>query len=153
MKKTNEENRRKIIELKTQKSIPIEQWEELKAKAYLDFPPHIMMDYLVKSTNGTVYVDRTKMIHNKEQEQEFCYLLKENFIAVWKDIENLTAYFEIAENEIISGTYNIITDEKISKRILISNNWETACYNYSADEIEVLKQKIYTAPNAPQRAK
>ena len=145
MTKASDENRRKMLEWKTQKAIPVKVWEELKINAHRNFPIHGMMNYLTKAPDGTVYVDRLKMIHTTEQEQQFCYLLKENFVAVWKDIESLTAYFEIAENEIISGTYNICTGEKVSKFILISNDTERAPYTYSLQDIDKFKEKIRTA--------
>ena len=153
MIKWKDENRRKTIEWKTQTKITVEQWENLKTKAHTDFSPKVMMNYLVKSTDGTTYVDRSKMIHTKEQEQQFYYMLKRDFIAVWRDIENLTVYFEVIGDEIISGTYNILTGEKVSKRILISSDTERAVYIYPAQDIAIFKEKIHTAPNAPQRAK
>ena len=80
-------------------------------------------------------------------------MLKRDFIAVWRDIENLTAYFEVIGDEIISGTYNILTGEKVSKRIFISSDTERAAYIYPAQDIAIFKEKIHTALNAPQRAK
>lgn len=153
MMKFKDDNRRKMIEWKTQRAIPIEQWEELKTNANKNFSLQIMTDYLIKSTDGTVYVDRSEMIHSKEQEQQFYYLLKEDFIAIWKDIENLTVYFEVAEDEIISGAYNILTGEKVSKRILISSDTERAPYIYTTEDIEKFKEKICSATNASQKAK
>lgn len=106
MEKTN---RQKMIEWKTETEISIEEWEAMKIKSRTDFSPWNMGNYLVKAKDGTVYVDRSKMVRSKEQEQEFYYMLKEEYISVWRDIENLTPYFEIKdlandeETEIIAG--------------------------------------------------
>lgn len=121
-------------------------------RAYIEFSPDKMMKYLVRDTNGTVYVDRSKMIHNKEQEPLFFYILNRDYIAGWKDIEHLTPYFEIDGDTIIAGGYNTATGEKTSKRRLISTSIATP-YTYFESDIERCKEIIRAVRNAPQRAK
>ena len=121
-------------------------------RACIEFSPDKMMKYLVRDTNGTVYVDRSKMIHNKEQEPLFFYILNYDYVAGWKDIEHLTPYFEIDGDTIIAGGYNIITGEKTSKRRLMSQSISTP-YTCFERDIERYKKIITATQNAPQRAK
>lgn len=148
-----DENRRKMIEYRTGVKISATQWDELKCEAGMSFHPNVMMECLTKTADGVVCFDREKVIHNAKQKQQFYFLLKNKYIAVWKDIEHQTPYFEVVEDEIISGAYNTATGEKVSKRVLISNDPERAPYIYPAQEIARFKEKIHTATNAPQRAK
>lgn len=121
-------------------------------RANIEFSPVSMMKYLTRATDGTVYVDRSKMIHTKEQEPLFYYMLNGDYIAGWKDVENLTPYFEIDGDTIIAGGYNIITGEKTSKRRLISTDITTP-YTCFERDIERYKEIITATQNAPQRAK
>ena len=94
-------------------------------RACIEFSPDKMMKHLVRDTHGTVYVDRSKMIHSKEQEPLFFYILNRDYIAGWKDIVHLTPYFEIDGDTITAGGYNIVTGKKTSKRRLISTSITT----------------------------
>ena len=121
-------------------------------RANIEFSPDSMMKYLTRATDGTLYVDRSKMIHTKEQEPLFYYKLNGDYIAGWKDVENLTPYFEIDGDTIIAGGYNIITGEKTSKRCLISTSITTP-YTCFERDIEQYKEIIRAVRNAPQRGK
>ena len=121
-------------------------------RACIEFSPDKMMKHLVRDTDGTIYVDRSKMIHSREQEPLFFYILNRDYIAGWKDIEHLTPYFDIDGDIIIAGGYNIVTGEKTSKRRLISMSIETPYTCFECD-IERYKEIITATQNAPQRAK
>lgn len=110
------------------------------------------MQHLIRDAEGTVYVDRSKMIHNAEDESKFFYILNRYYLAGYKDIENLSPYFEIDGDTIIAGGYNIVTGKKTSKRRLISTSITTT-YTCSERDMEQYKEIIRSVQNAPQGAK
>ncbi len=121
-------------------------------RALIEYSPDKLIKHLVKDTNGTLYVDRSQVVHNAEQETMFFYVLNRDYIAGYKDIEHLTPYFEINGDTIIAGGYNPITGEKTSKRRLISEHITTP-YTYFKRDIERYEEIITMIQNAPQRAK
>lgn len=133
-------NRRKMTAWKTKTEITEKQWEEIKETR--EFHPQEMFENITKGADGTVYFNRAKAVQSKEQEQQFYYILKSEYVSPWRDIENITAYFEIVGNEIAAGAYNIITGEKISRRILISTDAERGLYVYNSTEIEKFKSML-----------
>ena len=51
---------------------------------------------------------------------KFHYILNKDYSSWYDDIQNLTVYFEIKDNFIIGGAYNLRSKQKISRRKLIS---------------------------------
>lgn len=134
--------RRLMAAYKTKTDITPEQWKHIKQGEGISLHPEKMLESIIKAANGTVYFDRAKVIQSKEDEQRFYYVLKNEYVSPWRDIENITVYFESAGNEIAAGAYNIATGEKISRRILISPDAERGLYVYKPEQIEQFKSII-----------
>lgn len=107
-----------------------------------EFSPQVMFNYLKRAQDGTVYFDRSKLVTTKDSGAKFYYILNGYYVAGWKDVENLTPYFEVDGDEIIAGGYNIITGEKTSRRRLISTNLSSprTPYTFSKRDIEQYKE-------------
>ena len=121
-------------------------------QAKKDFLPERILKHLKRASDGTVYFDRSILVTDRESTIRFYYMLDRIYLAGWKDVENLTAYFEINGYVIVAGGYNIITCEKTSKRCLISTNATTpyTCFEHNMKRYIEL---IIEAQKAPQRAK
>ena len=104
-------SRRRMTAHKTKTGITPEQWKQIKEEASV-FHPQMMLENIIKAADGTIYFDRTKVVQSKEYEQRFYYTLKSEYVSPWRDIENITVYFEKAGNEIAAGAYNLVTGEK-----------------------------------------
>ena len=122
-------------------------------RAMIIFSPEQLLKHIKREYDGTVYVDRTEIIHNKEEESQFFYMLNRDHLSGYRDIEHLTVYFDIDNNIIMSGAYNTVTKKRVSKRPLISTSIKTP-YTCFERDIERYKGIIATTvQNAPQRAK
>ena len=110
-------------------------------QAGIDYSPRVMMRYLRRARDGTVYFDRQQLVHTEEDESKFFYILNRYYLAGYKDIEDLTVFFESKSGVIIGGAYNLKTGEKTSRRCLISATTKTP-YTYAACDIEKFKNII-----------
>lgn len=111
------------------------------AQALNEFSPAVMTRYLKRAQDGTVYFDRSALVIDKDSGAKFYYMLNAYYIAGWRDVENLTAYFEIDNDEIVAGGYNISTGQRTSRRRLISINHSTP-YTYTKEDIGYIKSLI-----------
>jgi hypothetical protein len=74
-------------------------------------------------------------------------MLDKIYHAGWRDIENLTVFFDVSGDEIMAGGYNIATGQKTSRRRLISANKRKPYtpYTYTQEGIERAKSVIKNA--------
>ncbi len=113
-------------------------------QALIEYSPDVLARYLRRAPDGTVYFDRQQLVRSKEDESKFFYVLSRDYLSGYKDIENLTVFFDIEGDVIIGGAYNLITGEQTSKRILISENISTP-YTYTREDIEKFKNILNKA--------
>lgn len=113
-------------------------------QALIDYSPDMLARNLKRAADRTVYHDRSLTICCSEDESKFFYILNRYYLAGYKDIENLTVYFDVERSVIIGGAYNAISGERVSKRRLISTGIDTP-YTYTEKDIERFKNIINNA--------
>lgn len=111
-------------------------------KAMGAYTPKKMVPYLVRADDGTVYVDREKIIHNQDEKSGFQYMLRTVYHSLWKDIERRTVYFAIADDNILCGAYHIDTGEKIPSFYLRSTENKRSFYTYSQEDFDMIREFI-----------
>ena len=105
------------------------------------FSPDRLFLSLKRDENGTVYYDRDATPGDEREETQFFYVLDQYYQAGYKDIVHLTMYFEVLEDVIIAGGYNLRTKEKTSRRRLISTDNSTP-FTYAQNKMEYVKKII-----------
>lgn len=113
-------------------------------QALIEYSPDVLARYLKRAPEGTVYFDRQRLVRSKEDESKFFYVLNRDYLSGYKDIENLTVFFDIEGDTIIGGAYNLVNGERTSKRRLISENIDTP-YTYTKEDIEKFKNILNNA--------
>ena len=113
-------------------------------QALAEYSPDVLARYLKRTPEGTVYFDRQQLVRSKEDESKFFYVLNRDYLSGYKDIENLTVFFDIEGDAIIGGAYNLVSGERSSRRRLISANINTP-YTYTTEDIEKFKNILNNA--------
>ena len=114
-------------------------------KALGEFSPNALSRHLKRSQEGIVYFDRDQVVNDPENEAMFYYMLNRDYIAGYKNIDNLTVYFEVVGDEIVAGGYDLSTGKTTSRRRLISTNEDLANrtpYTYTKEALERFKNTI-----------
>ena len=121
--------------------------KERSLQAKKDFSPERMLKHLKRASDGTVYFDRSKLVTDRESSVRFYYILNRFYVSGWRDIENLTVYFESVGDEIVAGGYNLTAGKKTSRRRLISTNKQSprTPYTYTLEGIGRIKSIIESA--------
>lgn len=112
-------------------------------RALIEYSPMVIAKYLFRENDGTVCFNRDSLVHSESDMIKFHYILNKDYSSGYDDIQNLTVYFEIKDNFIIGGAYNLRSKQKISRRKLISVTVNTP-YTYKNEDFEILKETINT---------
>ena len=110
-------------------------------RALIEYSPDVISRHLKRAPDGTVYFDRQSLVRSIEDESKFFYVLNRDYLSGYKDIEELTVFFDIEGDVIIGGAYNMQTGEQRSRRRLISNTVKTP-YTYADEKIARFKDVI-----------
>ena len=111
-------------------------------KAMANYTPQRMVPYLARADNGTVYVEREKIIHDSDDKLGFQYMLRTVYHSVWKDIERRTVYFEVTNYNILCGTYHMDTGEKTPSFNLRDAKNKRSLYTYSQEDFDMIREFI-----------
>lgn len=114
------------------------------SQAISKFSPDEMAKRVVRAQSGTVYFDKSSLIRTVEDESMFFYVLSHIYMSGYKNIENLTVYFEPEVDGIIAGAYAPENDIRISRVKLISCCASTP-YTYTREDIENFKNILNNA--------
>ena len=126
---------------------------EVQIEASKKFSPYKLKDFLTRTEDGTVIVDRTKATQNdKDNERLFLVVLNCKYLWNWRDCENVTIYFETDGEKVIGGVYNTRTKERERRRVIATESEGKLVYHYIYKH-DTLNEIIGAIQNAPQRAK
>ena len=126
---------------------------EVQIEASKKFSPYKLKDFLTRTEDGTVIVDRTKATQNdKDNERLFLVVLNCKYLWSWRDCENVTIYFETDGEKVIGGVYNTRTKERERRRVIATESEGKLVYHYIYKR-DTLNEIIGAIQNAPQRAK
>ena len=126
---------------------------EVQIEASKKFSPYKLKDFLIRTEDGTIIVDRPKTTQNdKDNERLFLVVLNCRYSWGWRDCENVTIYFETDGEKVIGGVYNTRTKERETKRVIATESVGKLVYHYIYKR-DTLNEIIGAIQNAPQRAK
>ncbi len=126
---------------------------DVQIEASKKFSPYKLKDFLTRTEDGTVIVDRTKATQNdKDNERLFLVVLNCKYLWNWRDCENVTIYFETDGEKVIGGVYNTRTKECERRRVIATESEGKLVYHYIYKR-DTLNEIIGAIQNAPQRAK
>ena len=111
-------------------------------QALIEYAPDLIACHLKRASDGTVYFDKRQLVKSKEDESKFFYMLNRDYLSGYKNIEDLTVFFDVEEDMIIGGAYNLISGERVSRRKLISTTIKTP-YTYTKEDIDNFKNIIF----------
>ena len=124
----------------------------VQCEASNKYNPYTLSRYLTRATDGTIYVDRTRAIQNKDDERLFLVVLNCKYLWGYKDFEHVTMYFETDGKTVVGGVYNTRTKERETRRVIATEMQGKLCDNYTYND-DTLNEIIGAIQNAPQRAK
>ena len=105
-------------------------WESY-FEARKKFSPIHLSKHLLREKDGTVYVNREKMIQSKDDARLFSVALDYDYRWDFDDFEHSTVYFEICGDTIKGGVYNTLTREKKTRWTVVSREPKRKVYHYS----------------------
>lgn len=114
------------------------------SQARIEYSPDVLARHLKRASDGTVYFDRAELVRSRDDESKFFYILNCDYLSGYKNIEELTVFFDVDGDTIIGGAYNLSTGERASKRRLISEYISTP-YTYTKEDIEKFKNILNNA--------
>lgn len=120
---------------------------ESQIEASSRFNPRKLTEFL-ELRDGTVCVDRAKILHSEEDERLFIITLTCDYRSGYKNLDNTTVYFEVAGDNIIGGAYDMAACRKINRRVIASPSFDPMNrYRYVYDEeiIGLIKGRILAA--------
>lgn len=109
--------------------------------AFQIFSPMNMASNLLIAEDGTKYFDRSRLILTDQDMSKFIHVIDPLYLAKYTNILDLTVYFEVVDDVIWAGTYNLVTKEKESRRPLISSTIDTP-YTYVREKLNKIKGMI-----------
>ena len=112
------------------------------------FNPKNLCGYLTKGEDGVAVVDRAKLLQTKDDERLFVIAMNADYRLNYSDCDCSTVYFEVEDERIIGGIYNLQTRTKKTKRqIAISPEGVgvTRQYVYSQSTLDEMRKAILNA--------
>ena len=125
----------------------------VQIEASKKFSPYKLKDFLTRTEDSTVIVDRTRATQNdKDNERLFLVVLNCKYLWQYRDFENVTIYYDIDGEKVVGGVYNTRTKERETRRVIVTEDMGNLVYHYTYKR-DTLNEIIGAIQNAPQRAK
>ena len=120
---------------------------ESQIEASARFNPLALTEFLERR-DGVVCVDRTKILHNDDDERLFIIILARDYRSGYRDINVTTVYFDVDGNNIIGGIYDTVAGRKVNRRVIASPSFDPMNryrYVYNEDTINLIRDRILAA--------
>lgn len=113
-------------------------------QAQIRYNPQELCAYLTKTANGYAIVDKARAIQSKDDERLFSVILYFDYRCYRGDENNTTIYFQVLDGEIYGGAFNLIDNQPITNRRLITSpsGGMARTYKFSLTEYMAICQKI-----------
>ena len=92
----------------------------VQCKASNRYNPYVLSRYLSKETDGTIIVNRASAVQTEDDERLFLVVLNYDYLWGYKNPEHVTVYFETDGETVIGGVYNMHTQERQSRRVIVT---------------------------------
>lgn len=109
--------------------------------ALKSFSPKVLMKHLVRNDDGIMLVDKSALMINQDDRLNFYCVLDRIYCSGFKNMEDLTVFFDTDGVDIWGGAFNTVTNEIVSKRRLISQDTLTP-YTYTEKELDDFRSAL-----------
>lgn len=103
------------------------------------FDPYKLKDYLIRTEEGDVIVDRVHLLQNKEDERLFYVILNKDYRWDYRYPQTTTIYFEEKDGKIFGGVYEISCGRRSNRIIAVprelANEYNYNLYSYDKEKL------------------
>lgn len=78
---------------------------DVQLEASKKFNPYTLKDFLTRTEDGTVIVDRSRLLQNKDDERHFYVILNRDYRWNYRYSETATIYYVVEEGKVYGGVY------------------------------------------------
>lgn len=119
----------------------------VRIEAAKRFNPKNLCNYLMREKDGTVVVDRAKILKSQDDERLFIVTMNADYEWNYAEYDDSTIYFQIEREAIVGGIYNSARCSKVTRRQIAvpSADGITRSYVYSQDVFEKMCESITNA--------
>ena len=78
---------------------------DVQLEASKKFNPYTLKDFLTRADDGTVIVDRSRLLQNKDDERFFYVILNRDYRWNYRYSETATIYYVVEEDKVYGGVY------------------------------------------------
>ena len=78
---------------------------DTQLEASKKFNPRILKDFLIRAEDGTVIVDRSRLLKNKDDERLFYVILNRDYRWNYRYSETATVYYVVEDGKVYGGVY------------------------------------------------
>ena len=124
---------------------------DAQIEASKKFNPYTLKDFLTRVEDGTVIVDRSRLLKNKDDERLFYVILNRDYLWNYRYSETATIYYVVEGDKVYGGVYEPEVGCH-SKRLIAETSTGHLVYHYIYKH-DTLNEITGAIQNAPQRAK
>ena len=112
------------------------------------YNPYFLKDYLMRTEDGVVIVDRAKLLNTSDDMRLFCVILNKDYRWDYRCPETSTIYFEETDGKVYGGVYEMTVGRR-SKRIVaversLAKEYDYNLYSYDSDMLAEIIKNIST---------
>ena len=124
---------------------------DVQIEASKKFSPYKLKDFLTRAEDGTVIVDRSRLLKNKDDERLFYVILNRDYRWNYRYSETATIYYVVEGDKVYGGVYEPEVGCH-SQRLIAETSTGHLVYHYIYKH-DTLNEIIGAIQNAPHRAK
>ena len=106
---------------------------DVQLEASKKFNPYALKDFLTRAEDGTVIVDRSCLLQNKDDERLFYVILNRDYRWNYRYSETATIYYVVEEGKIYGGVYEPGVGRH-SKRLIAETSTGNLVHHYIYSE-------------------
>ncbi len=121
----------------------------VQGEASKKYNPYFLKDFLIKAKDGTVIVDRARLLKTKDDERLFYVILNKDYKWDYSCSEFVTIYFEVVGRAVYGGVYNSDTGRQNKQIIAVEQGMiKDRGYNIYSYETKNLSEIITNIVNS-----
>ena len=94
------------------------------------YNPYVLTDYLTRTEDGMVIVDRFRLLQSKDDERLFYVVLNKDYGWDYRYPETTTVYFEVKDGRVYGGIYDGDVGVR-SRRVIAVEHSLAKVYDYN----------------------
>ena len=111
---------------------------DTQLEASKKFNPRILKDFLIRAEDGTVIVDRSRLLKNKDDERLFYVILNRDYRWTYRYSETATVYYVVEDGKVYGGVYEPGVGCH-SKRLIAETSTGNLVHHYIYSELTLME--------------